>query len=748
MKRPFLGILAALGLALGLSSTAQAQTPLQTITKNGVTCSQYSSGFAPTYPTSMWDCANPTNPGNDISNITQPALNLQTSPTNLKSSLANVQLYLFKNAANYASFTGTTAPAANAFGATTTNLAAAFTTATQNGASVDLTNDIGGSIVEQLGHFNDAAHAPTFSSNAVFTTALAYDQAYMNAQPNNIWPAAYYTKYAGKTNWQIFQAIYPSANTDIFNYQFMVNTNNTSVPSDLYNVLVNFMPNTKGWVNNYVFLATPANPAVAKNSVLCVQQSSGFGAGVYPTSMWDCINPYNPGNDVSNITQPALNLPTAFKDSLTGTDLYAFFNAAKYVSFTGAPAPLANDFGANSVSSASAFASATQNGVIVNLTSIYSGDIALELGSLIDQCSDISNTEPNFLSAVSSDITYLNAQPNNVWPSAYYTKYPGKTNWQIFQAIYPSANANIFAYQFMINARQSTNNDLETVLVNYMPNTYAYLNNWFQAVSSYTETNALMFAQTLGTFSPRAKPTSCSTTAISAPFVLSANKTSYNASYGAPSAAFATRTVSDTNYFPTFLKAQIAKAAAAGWKFYIMKTPDAFQASPVYTTLKITPTEYSTLKGRPALTDAPDKVQIFFEYFYPNGGALKSSVAITNWEGDVAHESEHINDSLLGNPSQNDPTFTAAYAAGVTAFNAAGGPTVDPDINSEFIANGTVTGEKELFAELGAYYDTGHWGTTGVSAQFGGVYKNPAHILTYWKNAWAYVQSQKAAGKW
>lgn len=461
-------------LGFGLSAVnADAATPIQTVTKGGVTCSEYSTGFS-AFPKTYWDCVNPSNPTGAETSIGSAANTLQTTPTNLKSSLTNVQIYTFKNATDFASFTGAPKPAANAFGGTATNVAAAFASATQNGATVDLTGVYSGSIVQELGHLIDAAQTAPYSSNAVFTTAIAYDIANLNAQGNSVWPSGYYTKYPGKTNWQILQAIYPSANTDIFDYQFQANNGSSSTNNDL-RLALSYMPNTLGWVENYVYLATPVNAAAATGGVLCVQWHTNF---TYPSSWWDCVHPYNPTGAEDQIPYWASTLSTSVKSALTNVSIYAFKDAADFATFTGSALPAANAFGATAGNLAATFSTTTQNGVAVDLTNSYPGTITQELGHIVDEAYGTTSATTTFQSDLTSDIATIN-NAGNIWPSAYYTKYPSDTNWEILQAIYPSADSDIFDYQFMLSAGYQTGTSLDIVIENNMPSTKSYVSSCF-----------------------------------------------------------------------------------------------------------------------------------------------------------------------------------------------------------------------------------------------------------------------------
>lgn len=489
MKR----LLAIAGLALGIGlavSSAQA-APLQTVVKGGVTCSQYSTGFA-SFPTTYWDCVTPANPTGAESSIGGAANSLQTAPTNLKASLANVQIYTFVNAAQYHSFTGNAAPAANAFGATGTNLAAAFSSATQNGAAVNLTNAYTGSIVQELGHLVDAAQVSPYSGNAVFTTALAYDIVYLNAQGKNVWPAAYYTKYPNDTNWQILQAIYPNAATDIFDYQFQQNNGDSSTTADLTQAL-SYMPNTKGWVKNYVYLSTPTNPAAAAAGVMCVRWSTG--SATFPTVYFDCVNPYNTQGVETSIINNALQLlPTNLGVQLLAAKvgIYAMLDITKFDSYFTAtpPVSLANVFGNSStsikVSAAfmNTFTNANGTGPVAN--PVIPGTMVHELGHQFDALWGNPSQKTGagtFGGAIAADLactanTCINGTGVTCFQvfqtQATCNAYPGLTNSQILAKKYGSSAAEQWAEVFEHNESDSAQFDLESAL-HYLPSTNAFM---------------------------------------------------------------------------------------------------------------------------------------------------------------------------------------------------------------------------------------------------------------------------------
>jgi hypothetical protein len=695
MKR-LLAIVAALAIGIGMAgSPAQAQTKVTSVTKGGVTCTEYDDAF--TWPKTYWDCVHPSAPTGAENSIASAASSLQTTPTNLQKSLTNVQIYTFVNATQYAAFFGVTAPAANAFGATTTNVAAAFSTATQNGAAVDLTVAYTGTIVQELGHLIDAAQTAPYSGNSVFTTALAYDIVNLNAQGNSPWPAAYYTKYPGKTNWQIFQAIYPNADTDIFNYQFQQNNSSTATTSTLQ-LALSYMPNTLGWIKNYIYLATPTNAAAAKDGVLCVQ----YGYFEFPNSYWDCVHPYTPTGDENSIASAASTLqttPTNLQAKLTNVQVYAFLNATQYADFFGVVAPAANAFGATTAKVAAAFSTATQNGVAVDLTGAYTGTIVQELGHLIDVAQALPYSgNAGFTAALNLDIAYLNAQGKSPWPSAYYTQYPGKTNYQILQAIYPNANTDIFDYEFQQNNSSSSTTSTLALPLQYFLKTYNWVRTYVY-MANHTVSNGIECFQHEGDSYPEnGNYFECTTSAntVSGQTALTElYSINNNSTYGKVPTVLS----GGAAKFSVFDTAVAAKTYTAAPGCCTQAQLEAFYNAEANTSA-------ATVDGPPPSTQLWVSVGV---PPYPNV-VLQSTNAITNT---TAHETGHQFDALAnGTVPANFPSQAAMTASTGKdkAYMQANDPDYATDIanNSYWLVSGNGgTDWSELFAEEFAINEVG-----------------------------------------
>jgi hypothetical protein len=442
------------------------------------------------------------------------------------------------------------------------------------------------------------------------------------------------------------------------------------------------------------------------NSPKNLPNNSPSHSPTYPVSVWDCLFPYNPGSEVSNISQPALNLPTAptnLKVTITNVQLYVFKNAANFTSFTGAAAA-ANAFGATTANLAAAFASATQNGVAVDLTGNFSSTIVQELGHMLDQAWGTPSGKSAFSTALTSDITYLNAQAN-AWPVAYHTQHPTYTNWQIFQAIYPSALTDIFDYEFMEFDNQSTLNDLNTILANDMPNTKSYVANCFGAnptcVATVTSNNSINCNQHIGGAYPEnGNFFACNTTTFA---------TSGQTALTQYQAMMANATYGNVK--------TVLTAGAA--KFYVFDNPVAaktFTAAAGCCTAAQSQNFYNSELGNTAATvDGPPPVtQLWVQTTNPPypGYVLQTSSQIKNT---TSHETGHQYDALANG------TVLANFPSQSTGMNSAATKDLaymqanDPNYANGDYANNTHWLQKgldgptwsELFAEEFAIGEAG-----------------------------------------
>lgn len=94
--------------------------------------------------------------------------------------------------------------------------------------------------------------------------------------------------------------------------------------------------------------------------------------------------------------------------------------------------------------------------------------------------------------------------------------------------------------------------------------------------------------------------------------------------------------------------------------------------------------------------------------------------------------------------SSTDAGFVNAYNLGKARYLATAG--ANKDLGANFVTN--PSGKAELFAELATYWDTGHWGVSGVSAQMAGTLYTSAEVLKFFPEAQAYMVAKKTANTW
>jgi|GEM_PF-4887849 len=518
MKRILATLFLAAAAMLGIQSTASA-APIQTITRGGVTCSQWAA--KPTWPTTYWACVNPANPSNAEFAIVNGAFNISATPKTTLSA-NGVQIYAFNTPADYAAFTGAANPGPGAMGAalTAANLtgapvAAAFFSNTINGVNTNISNytafGVASSAGQMYGQYSGKVNDP------VFVALQAYDELWLNGLGNNFWPAAYYNSFPGKTNYEIFGSVFGNTTKLFFGYAFAQQNGSPSAIFPLGTAITPAnLPGSNGWIKNYVVQASPTNPATLgtnanNHTVVCVKYFL-TGNAKFPFTWSDCANPYNPQNAEASVWIAANGFPSALKDLLgdnvnhiNWADLYVFETKDDYSLFFNRGALGLNILGVSSmvahpaISDSSVFLN-TDNGVNHKLNvSAYSGNTSThELGHQLDFVwGRPSHTNQNWLTAIANDKTAFNAKtcPDAIdqWVPAGGTKYcaanPNLDNWTIYTTkILSLANntlneelwANVFAqkqgpastipliYQItlqMINQR----NYMGTVIANGQP---------------------------------------------------------------------------------------------------------------------------------------------------------------------------------------------------------------------------------------------------------------------------------------
>ncbi|HMO24538.1 MAG TPA: hypothetical protein PKC98_26540, partial [Candidatus Melainabacteria bacterium] len=111
-EKTMLGALALMATGfLFAAPAAQAQTPLDTISNGGVTCKQYATTYdwQTAATDTFWDCINTSSAPTSFEKLVpRKAKDL---PSTMKTTLVDVEIMIFQNRSDFASFTGETAPA-------------------------------------------------------------------------------------------------------------------------------------------------------------------------------------------------------------------------------------------------------------------------------------------------------------------------------------------------------------------------------------------------------------------------------------------------------------------------------------------------------------------------------------------------------------------------------------------------------------------------------------------------------------
>lgn len=257
MKRAMtmLGAVAALAVGFLFAAPAAHAASLRTVSNGGVTCEQWPTTY--TYPGTYWVCtSNHANPDSDESVVAQVADQKLTA--GMKTTLADVEIMIFQNAADFASFTGETAPASKYMAWTAPagpdvagadgqwlhgkKIAAVFAEAylwssnispTNQFATRDLTGYYKIHIGQALGRQYDILTAdPERPSRPqeeiggvqpvhIFPIATEYDQFWTNLETGNtVWGATLTGLYSTSTEWEILETLYGASYDDVYAFQF------------------------------------------------------------------------------------------------------------------------------------------------------------------------------------------------------------------------------------------------------------------------------------------------------------------------------------------------------------------------------------------------------------------------------------------------------------------------------------------------------------------------------------------------
>lgn len=411
MKRTFKQWASVLALSLisvaGVLSSAPAiAAPIATVGPiNGVTCSQYSSGYG-TFPTTFWDCITPAQ---NTSNAQAMADTVHALPANVLSVLSakNTQLYLFANNTAFNSFSGGAATAGNlgainagAPSAPTVNMAAIFSTANIQGTVTSLTGYYAANTRHQVGQIYALNVAsPLKSTDPFFSAAVADDSVYLSNntgvdKPNypssaTVWgnTIANLQQNVGKSPWEIFGLRYGSTKTFIYGYQIGRQSATATVP-ELNTFLQSYMSTTRNWSSQHVF-GVGVQPYEVSNGILCVEHN---GYNNFPLKWNACVRPYTPTVHATAALDQPHNLSAAWQTLLknAGVKVYVFRDIDSFVAFDGRSPPTTVEVLGFSTHSAvirsATFQDAFQTGLlpILNVSPFTGGTIMHELGHQFD----------------------------------------------------------------------------------------------------------------------------------------------------------------------------------------------------------------------------------------------------------------------------------------------------------------------------------------------------------------------------
>lgn len=406
-----LGAIAALAIgSLFAAAPANAQAALQTISNGGVTCKQYAAagGSQPYFPSTFWDCidtANPPTSGEKL--VGSQARNL---PAAMKTTLANVEAMIFKNAAEFAAFTGTAAPASKYMAWTANSgpgalsgkrIAAVFSEASLWSPNVAPTNTIATrdissaypvNILQALGRHYDqltgnAAHKST-SGSPFYTLVHVYDKYWINEETSTtVWGSTIAGLYPGSDPWTILGTLYGNSAQDIYAFQFASDFGSTW--SHLQQFINARLENTGSFRSQQLFAHAPVLTYAHINAVFCVEYTTtGYAAPA--DKIWDCVHPYNYTAGEHQAGASVGAMPASLRALLTGTKLYTFFDYTHFNQFV-QPTPLVPQIGTsgatkNSTKQSGAFATVWKDASTpIIIDQYYRGTLVHEVGHLLDE---------------------------------------------------------------------------------------------------------------------------------------------------------------------------------------------------------------------------------------------------------------------------------------------------------------------------------------------------------------------------
>jgi hypothetical protein len=259
--------------------------------------------------------------------------------------------------------------------------------------------------------------------------------------------------------------------------------------------LANSTPAIPVAINNLVLvnggssLTSGFDGSIRVNGVLCQQWLTGTPAA---PSYWDCVNPTSPGSEVI-VPQTIPTLKSAGAFGASNVQLYVMSDVKAWQSFfaaqanPGNPTNLIGFYGLNTINSPN-FVTAVFSNVVTDAggdetaNTILPSTTANQVGNQLDSIFGGISQATAWQTAYTQDTTstgsgFINGTPcGSVFLASTCSNpaYSGFTNWQIFEALYASTPAAIFADQYEKANTDSGDPQLENALV-YLPTTQSQM---------------------------------------------------------------------------------------------------------------------------------------------------------------------------------------------------------------------------------------------------------------------------------
>lgn len=439
----------------------QAQTPLDTISNGGVTCKQYATTYdwQTAATDTFWDCINTSSPPTSFEKLVpRKAKDL---PSAMKTTLADVEIMIFQNRSDFASFTGETAPApkymawAAPDGPSGTSLsskriaavfaeASLWSTADDQVATRNITALYDVNVMQAIGrHYDQLTGNPSQLSSSpvhLFANAVVYDQFWADREDiEQVWDSDIKAAYPNlDTPWQILDELYGGHFADIYAFQFAQEF--SSNYGHLNGFINSWLKETTGYRFHEIFMhPSPSRPVsgtyIPANlitgapgiAVLCVEyELSAYDAPA--DILYDCVRPYNSTYGGQRQSGQGIDaLEPVLKNELSSNHvkLYIMIDIDHHQAYhlgTSSPQPLATnawgfstgvDSGSNRASSAfwRAWTKADRSEFVTTPGNYYNTTLVHEVGHQLDGIwNRISGKQgSNFATAVFDDLSHIDS---------------------------------------------------------------------------------------------------------------------------------------------------------------------------------------------------------------------------------------------------------------------------------------------------------------------------------------------------